>query len=230
MTTVKYKQTKQLVRIAIKNGLTNKDIAEKSGLSGNSVAQVSRWRNGESLATERQMNFLINEFGAELKRKTEHLFYRFEKHESGKEIVQFFKVNGEVIFKFAVRIPEVVMRQLKQIAVMRVMVIQDGEKFHLLHQIRTGLSEEVRGSSFNPRVVHSDNESANWRVYEIQSNLTPEDLVKKIDEYSNVKLLTENNVAFKKFDSEALILKFSIRQAMLRHGYTHQDIVELKHE
>ncbi|MDE3274294.1 hypothetical protein, partial [Pseudoalteromonas sp. G4] len=69
----KCRDTKRLIKIAIENGMTNQEIAAKAGLSKKSVAQVSRWRNGEALAFERQMRFFIKEFGDQLRRKSEHL-------------------------------------------------------------------------------------------------------------------------------------------------------------
>jgi len=74
-----YKYTKQLLKIAIENGgYRNKDIAEKAGLSGKSVARASAWRNGRKNATERQMAYFIKEYEHLLRRKSSmilnHLF------------------------------------------------------------------------------------------------------------------------------------------------------------
>ena len=69
----KCKNTKQLVRLAVESGMPHKEIAVKAGLKEKSTAQVSRWRKGESLATERQMAYFVKEFGELLRRKSQHL-------------------------------------------------------------------------------------------------------------------------------------------------------------
>lgn len=71
----KYKYTKQILKLAHQDGMGYSDIAVKAGLSANSKSLVNTWIKGSKLATERQMQFFINAYGASLKRKMEHLFY-----------------------------------------------------------------------------------------------------------------------------------------------------------
>ena len=78
--------------------MTNKDIAKKAGLSPSSIAQVSRWRNGESLATERQMGFFIKEFGDLLRRKSEHLLTIIKD-----DTQHYIKLTGDLVLKHVVR-------------------------------------------------------------------------------------------------------------------------------
>lgn len=93
--------TKQLVRIAIEQGYTNKEIAKSARISDKSTALVSKWRNGKALANEHQMKNLLKEFGHLLKRKMEHLFYTIEEKDAVPDL-KFLKLNGDIILKHRV--------------------------------------------------------------------------------------------------------------------------------
>lgn len=94
--------------------MTNKEIAKKTGLSDKTVNQVTRWRKGNSLATKRQMRFLINEFGDLLKCKVKHLFYG--PCEDGGEDLKYFKLDGEIILKYSARKQVLIHRRKANVA------------------------------------------------------------------------------------------------------------------
>ena len=139
---LKCRDTKQLVRIAIEHGMTQKDIAIKAGLKPKSGSLVSRWSTGKVLATDRQMAYLINEFGELLRRKIEHLFYREIDNK-----LEFYKLSGEVIFKHSVRQTSVINRRPVKIALLRVLILKLLNKFHVIYQLRDGINVP-----FNPHI------------------------------------------------------------------------------
>ncbi|ADZ91121.1 hypothetical protein [Marinomonas mediterranea] len=101
----KYKHTQKLLKIAIsEGGYTNVEIARKAGLKESSGSLVSRWRNGKALATERQMQYFINEYGGQLKRRNTHLFYGLSLNEDKSGIMfKYTKLEGEELFSSIVQ-------------------------------------------------------------------------------------------------------------------------------
>ncbi|EJG1819709.1 hypothetical protein BS056_RS22350, partial [Vibrio parahaemolyticus] len=199
----KYKLTRQLLRLAIDaGGYRNEDIAVKAGLSGKSVAQVSAWRNGRKNATERQMAYFIKEYGHLLNRSREHLFYAVLL-ESGERKPLFLKLTGELIFRYQIktvkssdyhRSKQPYNKNHRSFACLRLVVLQDNDKFNVVCQYRAGLvgliESEVDGEKqtrFNgvelDDVVHSDNEEGNWYCYDIKRKIELDELVQFIQDY-----------------------------------------------
>ncbi|WP_220745731.1 hypothetical protein, partial [Shewanella colwelliana] len=161
----KYKYTKQLVRMAIEHGMTNKEIAKKAGLSDKSVAQVTRWRKGDSLATERQMRFFINEFGDLLKRKMEHLFcYKDD------GVIKYFKLLGDIVLRYAYKEEVRVERKSIRVGLLRFIIIKHEHNYTLLKQYRKGLDLNNPNHSITSSNIHmlghSSSEGANWITYD----------------------------------------------------------------
>ncbi|SUI57725.1 Uncharacterised protein [Shewanella baltica] len=224
----KYKYTKQLVRIAIEHGMTNKEIAKKAGLSDKSVAQVTRWRNGDSLATERQMRFFINEFGDLLKRKVEHLFYG-PCDDSGTDL-KYYKLNGEILLKYSARKQIFVNRRITNVALLRLVILKQNSQYHLVFQARNGLPEHgVHDGNDISSLAHSENEEANWKVLKIYSELDAAELVGIVDQFAEF-LLSRENPAKVSFKHSSTTLKYIIRQTLLKHGFKSEDIVDLNAE
>ena len=221
----KCKDTKRLVRIAIEHGMTQSEIAKKARLSGKSGSLVSRWRSRPALATNRQMTYLIKEYGDLLKRKSEHLFYSGNNND-----MKFYKLKGELILKYSVRTIETINRRPVKVALMRVIVIKQHNTFHLVLQMRYGIQPPFcfSPSSFN-QLSHSDNEEANWATDSISMNLSPTNLVLEVDEYA-LSLLSSSNLLKEDFPLSARELRFILRQALLKQGYESDDIIDLASE
>jgi len=218
----KCKDTKRLVRIANEHGMTNQDIAEMAGLKRTSGALVSRWRNGPTLATERQMGFFIKEFGGLLKRKIEHLFY---KEISGE--LEFYKLQGEVLFKYSVRTHKIINKRPVKVALMKVIVLQQHNKYHLVSQLRGGLNANYPfKNSDHDNLSHSDNEDANWNIHQVNLNLSPDVLIQEIDIYA-LSLKNSDNPLGAPFTQSAKELRFIARQALLKQGFQSTDIIDL---
>ncbi|MEZ8436499.1 hypothetical protein AB6D90_10200 [Vibrio splendidus] len=173
----KYKYTRQLLKLAIENGgYRNVDIAVKARLSDKSVAQVSRWRNGQKEATEAQMAYFIKEYGHLLKRRMEHLF-SYQEEVNGTKDVKYRKLSGEVIFKHQVRVPSRKGKSIGSTALARLVVIDNEHKYHIIRQIRGGLTQVQLRERNYLTVFHSDNEEANWFAYSIEKDLDLDEVV-----------------------------------------------------
>jgi len=221
----KCRDTKILVKIAIENGMTNQEIAVKAGLKKTSGAVVTRWKTGVALATERQMNFLINEFGDLLRRKTEHLF---SQDEDG--IQKFYKLNGEVIFKHVVRKYMPLNKGLSKIALLRYLALQKGNKFHLVFQSRKGLDQSAKLDHYQIAAMsHCDNEDANWDTDKVISNKSADIFIDEVDKVAT-SLMTEQKCIEEKFIYSAKELQFIARKSLLKQGFQLAGIVDLSLE
>lgn len=210
----KYKHTKQLIRIAIEHGYTNQQIAKKAGLSEKSIALVSKWRNGEALATVRQMQALINEFGAQLKRHMQHLFA--VEHE-GRQ--RFTVIEGDVLLKHTVRLST----EHGKIAAFRVLLLKADKPFVVVIQQRYGLAVNVSPAS----LAHSDNEDAHWHTLDILPLESTQQTIKQIDRFvCSISLYKGQNQR----DAQAherKVLGYKVRQVLLREGYSVEDLFTL---
>lgn len=188
----KYKYTKQLLKLAIENsGYRNEDIAVKARLSNKSVALVSKWRNGKTEATEAQMAYFIKEYGHLLKRRMEHLF-SYQEEVNGTKDVKYRKLSGEVIFKHQVRVPSRKGKSIGSTALARLVVIDNEHKYHIIRQIRGGLTQVQLRERNYPTVFHSDNEEANWFAYSIEQNLDLDAVVASFQNFITSLLSGQN--------------------------------------
>ncbi|WP_119968204.1 hypothetical protein [Shewanella japonica] len=224
----KYKYTKQLVRIAIEHGMTNKDIAKKAGLSDKSVAQVTRWRKGDSLATERQMRFFINEFEGLLKRKIEHLFSFKEE-----EVIKFFKLSGDIILRYVVKEKVHVDRKSINVGLLRLIIIKHEHTYTLLKQYRKGLdlkNPHYNITSSNIRMLgNSSSEGANWIAYDIVQHVSAFDIIKASDKHAK-SFLDGSNLLNKHDQSCSSEIMYIVREQMMKNGFIAEDIFDLKSE
>lgn len=210
----KYKYTKQIIRIAIEHGYTNQQIAKKAGLNEKSIALVSKWRNGKALATERQMQALINEFGAQLKRQVQHLLAFAQ---DGTQ--RFTVIEGDVLLKHTVRIST----EHGKIAVFRVLLFKVGDKFTAVTQQRYGLNTN---EALNPAsLAHSDNEDAHWLSLEFLTSKSTQHVITYIDDF--VSQIDQYNNQLDAQTHERKVLGYKLRQALMREGYCVEDIVTL---
>ena len=72
----KYKWTKELVNIALREGMTQEEIARKCRTQ---QSVVSSWKNGKNKATEQQLEELIRRYGARLNRTTARVYLVYER-------------------------------------------------------------------------------------------------------------------------------------------------------
>ncbi|MDO1510664.1 MULTISPECIES: hypothetical protein [unclassified Neisseria] len=87
-----FKWTRELVKLALHEGWTQKEIADKCRTQ---QSIVSAWSKGEKQGTEQQLKPLLEIFGYKLRRNTFKVYWGFDSETKEKV---FYKVEGTVIF------------------------------------------------------------------------------------------------------------------------------------
>lgn len=90
----KFKQTRELVKLALNHGWTQSEIA-KTCRTQQSI--VSAWSKGEKQGTKQQLQPLLELFGHKLRRNTFKLYQEIKDDK-----VHFVKVEGQVIFNLSI--------------------------------------------------------------------------------------------------------------------------------
>lgn len=218
----KCKDTKRLLKLAKDSGMSNKEIAEKAGLSAKSISLVSRWLNDGVLAYERQMRFFVKEFGEQLRRKSEHLLF-IEKDDQQ----YFIKLTGDLVVKHVVR--EYIRASKKQlnIALHRFLIYRKEDSYYLVSQTRKGFdAKRPINSDTLMSLSHCDNEDANWISEETPKFLTMEELLHCVDIVA--KNLAEGVIIPRKeciFSGQEL--QFNIRRYLMREGIRLPDVIDI---
>lgn len=88
-----FKQTKELIKIALNNGWTQTEIAEKCRTQ---QPTVSAWSKGKKKATESQVKPLLEQFGYLLRRNT----FKVYQYQTETEELSFIKVEGKIVFHY----------------------------------------------------------------------------------------------------------------------------------
>lgn len=218
----KCKDTKRLLKLAKESGMTNKDIAIKAGLKPKSISLVSRWLNDGVLATERQMRFFIKEFGAQLKRKSEHLLMALEE---GK--ISFIKLTGDLIIKHTLRHHCIYNKKELKISFYRFLIFSQNEKFYIVTQVRKGFTGLLRFDIDSLRnLSHCDNEDANWVLTETPSLLSLEELIKRIDLIAK-KLADGSYINDFQNSFTGQELQFVVRRHLMREGINLPNVIDI---
>lgn len=96
----KYRYTKQLINMAIRDGWTQKEIADACRTQ---QSVVSSWKNGSALAKESQLQKLLEEYGPRLRRRAFKIYHSLTKNDQVEYRVHMIKVEGEAILSFPYR-------------------------------------------------------------------------------------------------------------------------------
>jgi len=224
----KFKQTKQLVRLALNDGWTQKSIADKCRTQ---QSIVSAWARGEKQGTEAQLAPLLEQYGNQLRRKSFQVYYHFD---SEKQKFNFFRVEGKIIFSYTFFKEQ---RQngyssTKKIPVFKIIVHEQGKGvFRTVEQNRPSSNSNEQGEVVfrivqqeRPHFNNSNKlltcpvESGHWFSY-ISKQLNTEQVVQKIEKLSG-------DFAKNEWLSEKYTLPFLIRKAMVENGYYLEDVVD----
>lgn len=103
----KYRYTKQLINMAIRDGWTQKEIADACRTQ---QSVVSSWKNGSALAKESQLHKLLEQYGPRLRRRVFKIYHSLKTNEQGGYRVHMIKVEGEAILSFPYRNKEFCMK------------------------------------------------------------------------------------------------------------------------
>ncbi len=122
-----FPQTKELVRIARKNGMTQHEIAK---CCRTQQGQVSKWKNGERLATKEQIKPLLKLYGDQLCRVP---FKVYQTLFASNNKAQFLRVEGKLILREKFRKQSASNTSQNRITAFRLSIHQQGEdQFYLI--------------------------------------------------------------------------------------------------
>lgn len=96
----KYRYTKQLINMALRDGWTQKSIADACRTQ---QSVVSSWKNGSALAKECQLQKLMEIYGPRLRRRSFKIYQNLFEDDAGSYVIKMIKVEGEVILSFPYR-------------------------------------------------------------------------------------------------------------------------------
>jgi hypothetical protein len=201
----KFKQTKQLVRLALNDGWTQNEIKDACRVQ---QSVVSAWSKGTKHATEEQLKPLLEQYGNKLRRNSFRVYWSVDPNTKGK---MFSKVEGKVILNQAFSYTHVSSNYRdKKIPTQKLIIHHQGtNKFRIVFQTRL---KTVRGFD-----LESTTDDSVWNST-ITEQTDLEKLLKFIDAYSEENL--------KSLPDEALTLPFIARQALLNHGFDIDGVVE----
>lgn len=202
----KFKQTRQLIKLALNDGLVQKQIADTCRVH---QSVVSSWNSGSALATEAQLSPLLKIYGHKLRRNSFRIYWSRDPDTLD---VSFHKVEGIVILSQSFTDPR---RQnwklIKNIPVHKLVIHDQGRGlFRVVQQTRVKLNvgnEELECS----------HEDAIWSST-IGHQVEVAELMDVIYTYAKETLHSHK--------SDALTLPFLITKALLNHGHQIDGIAE----
>lgn len=201
-----FKQTRELVRIALSDGLTQTDIAK---MCRTQQSLVSEWKRGTKYGTETTLKPLLEKYGYKLRRNSFRLYWTLNV-DSEEKI--FSKVEGKVIFSESLTdLRRSGAKLEKKIPTKRLVIHDQGAGlFRLIEQNRFRLSD-------SSDELECSQEDARWNSI-IHEPLNLSSLLDMIDRYA--KNISEER------PSDAHNLPFLLRRALLNHGFELEGIVE----
>ncbi len=202
----KFKQTRQLINLALNDGWVQKQIATTCRVH---QSVVSNWKSGAALATEAQLSPLLEIYGHKLRRNSFRMYWS---HDPDTLKVSFHKVEGIVIFSQSFTDPR---RQnwklIKHIPLHKLVIHDQGR----------GLFRVVQQSRFNlepgNQELECSHEDAIWNST-IGHQVDVTELMDILYIYAKETLHSHK--------SDAITLPFLIRKALLNHGHQVDGIVE----
>ena len=202
-----FKQTRALIRLALNDGLTQKEIA---ALCRTQQSIVSAWAKGTKLANEGQLTELLTRYGHTLRRQSFRLYWSIDDETKTKK---FYRVEGKVIFQhifYNLRRDARSGKQHKINPEERLIVHHQGQDtFRIVSQARIQFNDGL--------LLDSHQDDSIW-FSSISPPLTCKQLVGHLD-----KAGTEIASIW---PSDGHTLPFLICQALLQHGFPVEGIEE----
>lgn len=202
----KFALTSQLIKLAMNDGWKQKDIAEACRTT---QPTVSKWRNGSAKAYEDQLKKLLDIYGPRLRRKAHRLYQSYESDEGR---ITYTRIEGRVLMDESYdRVP--VASDKRRSAVTQRLVLHDiGKGRFLVVQ----LDRLMTPGNEDPLLDGSSNSA--W-VATITDPMSIDELVKRVDAYTNNLDDALSAVGWH--------LRFSVRKALLDHGYPVEGVTRL---
>lgn len=200
-----FKQTRALIRLALRDGWTQSKIA-KACRTQQSI--VSAWASGEKLAKEHQLRELLDAYGHLLRRNSFRVYWT-PKTDTNEN--RFFRVEGAIVFQHLLwnMHRDGKAGQLKtKIPTNRLVIHHQGQgQFRAIVQDRWQFTDRD--------VFKSHNDEAIW-----SSQITPAmDTSQLIDFIENIA----SNI-MDTYPTDGHTLPYLIRQALLQHGFQVEGI------
>jgi hypothetical protein len=202
----KFKQTKQLVRLALNDGWTQNEIRVACRTQ---QSVVSAWSKGTKLGTEEALKPLLEIYGHKLRRNSFRVYWCIDTDTKEKS---FHKVEGKVVLSQVFYDPRRSgYKLIKNIPKQKLVVHHQGSnKFRLVYQSRLTFQQ-------TNEELESMVDDAIW-CSTISKQYDLSELLSIIDNYAE-KSLAE-------YPSDANTLPFIARQALLNHGFDIDGVVE----
>jgi len=228
----KYKHTRELIKIALDDCMTQEEIAKVCRVS---QPQVSKWKNGQSRATEQQLSELLKRYSHRLQRATKRFYLRSEDAKLSMAVVEgpivFRYVLSGLALKKRVSNERVVPVSVEREPIGRWLVHQlAGPTFVLVRQVRRKLPE-ARHSALvsNVRLGNTRMGYGGWNREGTESLVSPwvasaDDAARWTSDINPPCTLTDLLSfvdAFKDFGGpeESLTVRFLLRKALAEHGH-----------
>ena len=201
-----FKLTRQLVRLALNDGWTQKDIAAKCRAQ---QSIVSAWAKGAKSATEQQLMPLLEIYGHKLRRNTFRVYWALD---SATQEKTFFRVEGKIVFtEVWLKLDESSTKVTKKIPVLKLTVHHQGaDSFRVVLQNRIETQQHIKFTVSNA-------EEAIWSSKVLDQQNSAE-LISWVDDYA-LGLSKEH-------PHVGLTLPFLLRQALMNHGFPVSDVVD----
>jgi transcriptional regulator with XRE-family HTH domain len=233
----KFKWTKELVHIALNDGMTQEEISK---VCRTQQSVVSSWKNGKNKATEQQLAELLRRYGARLNRTTAKV-YLVSNSPSGlvvkigqqsyqePEDTRIVQVEGPILFRYTfcqpIRIERAKSVDLGREPIARWIVhgLPRG-KLLLVRQVRRALTDtrlerwsdavcEVLGSYQGGAYdwVDCADDAGRWMSI-LSEPMIGSELIQLVDDY-----ISDSNLVHSPHDE--LVLPYLIRKALVEHGH-----------
>lgn len=201
-----FKLTRQLIRLSLNDGWTQREIAEKCRVQ---QSIVSAWSKGAKCATEAQLLPLLEIYGHKLRRNTFRVYWALDSNTQAKT---FFRVEGKVVFAEVVfKLKESSGKATQKIPEMKLIIHHQGaDRFRSVVQRRLILDSPNK-------LTLSSAEDAVWSS-EVSDQRSCAELIDWLDGYANS--LSE------KYPHIGLTLPFLLRQALINHGFPVGGVVD----
>ncbi len=221
----KYRYTKQLINMALRDGWTQKQIAEACRTQ---QSIVSSWKTGSAQAKESQLSKLLEIYGPRLRRRSFRVYHSLIWEEERPTGIRVIKVEGEVILSFPYRNREFCTKchavlnhsdyhscggsqKSKKIIPTRRLVVHAMGKgdFCLIRQVR--LLKDEKQMQFPETNIFAS---------EVVGRFTSHELLNRFE--TRCKELSDDEMKLE----EHLMLQMLARKALLEHGYPVEGIEE----
>ena len=221
----KFRYTKQLINMALRDGWTQKQIAEACRTQ---QSVVSNWKSGSAQAKESQLTKLLEVFGPKLRRRSFRVYHSLVLDDQNQNRIHLIKVEGETILSFPYRNKEFCIKchklmsqpaltscgcspRARKILPTRRLIVHSMGKgdFCVVQQFRQIKDEHQM--QFPETNIYASNVVGRFSSQELLANFDSHDKEIDEDEMSHV---------------ERLMLQMLTRKALLEHGYPVDGIEE----